>query len=408
MINKISPCVVGLGYVGLPVFNRLQKKFRTVGFDTNKLRISSLKKKIDSNKEFTSLDLKLNNKSIFSNNFKDIMMCNFYIVTVPTPLKNNNIPDLSSLISASNIIARSLKKNDIIIFESTVYPGTTKLLINDIFHKKTNLIEGKDFFVGYSPERINPGDKSHLIKNTPKILAFNVKSKLIKSKILKVYNSITSKLHLTNSIQDAETAKVIENIQRDLNIAFMNDIYLFSNKMKFNFKNIVRLASTKWNFLNFKPGLVGGHCLPVDPYYLYYIAKKNNISLKTVLAGRQVNSQMKKFIYKVALKKITDVKKIQKNSKILIVGVTYKGNVADVRNSIALDIFTDLKKNNKNIDAYDYICSNEVRKKYGILKKFNKKKYELIIFLVNHKKNINIYDYAIKNNIKVLDPLNFY
>ena len=327
---------------------------------------------------------------------------------MPTPLKNNNIPDLSSLISASNIITKSLKKNDIVIFESTVYPGTTKLLIDDIFHKKTNLKEGKDFFVGYSPERINPGDKSHLIKNTPKILAFNAKPKLIKNKILKVYNSITNKLHLTNSIEDAETAKVIENIQRDLNIAFMNDIYLFSNKMKFNFKNIVRLASSKWNFLNFKPGLVGGHCLPVDPYYLYYIAKKNNISLKTVLAGRQVNSQMKKFIYRVALKKINEVKKNSKNLKTLIVGVTYKDNVADVRNSIALEIFTELKKNNKNIDAYDYICSDNVKKKYGILKKFNKNKYGLIIFLVNHKKNIKIYDYATKNKIKVLDPLNYY
>ena len=408
MINKIFPCIVGLGYVGLPVFSRLQKKFKTIGFDTNKLRILSLKKKKDTNNEFNFKKLKLNNNSFFSNNLKDISMCNFYIVTVPTPLKNNNIPDLSSLISASNIITKFLKKNDIIIFESTVYPGTTKILINDIFHKKTNLREGKDFFVGYSPERINPGDKSHLIKNTPKILAFNVKPKLIKNRILKVYNSITNKLHLTNSIQDAETAKVIENIQRDLNIAFMNDIYLFSNKMKFNFKNIVRLASSKWNFLNFKPGLVGGHCLPVDPYYLYYIAKKNNISLKTVLAGRQVNSQMKKFIYQAALKKINKVKKNKKNLKTLIVGVTYKSNVADVRNSIALEIFTELKKNNKNIDAYDYICSDNVQKKYSILKKFNKNKYELIIFLVNHKKNIKIYNYAIKNNIKVLDPLNFY
>jgi UDP-N-acetyl-D-glucosamine/UDP-N-acetyl-D-galactosamine dehydrogenase len=408
VINKIFPCIVGLGYVGLPVFNRLQKKFKTIGFDTNKLRILSLKKRKDINNEFNSKELKLNNNSFFSNNLKDISMCNFYIVTVPTPLKNNNIPDLSSLISASNIITKFLKKNDIVIFESTVYPGTTKILINDIFHKKTNLREGKDFFVGYSPERINPGDKSHLIKNTPKILAFNAKPKLIKNRILKVYNSITNKLHLTNSIQDAETAKVIENIQRDLNIAFMNDIYLFSNKMKFNFKNIVRLAGSKWNFLNFKPGLVGGHCLPVDPYYLYYIAKKNNISLKTVLAGRQVNSQMKKFIYQAALKKITEVKKDKKNLKTLIVGVTYKSNVADVRNSIALEIFIKLKKNNKNIDAYDYICSDNVKKKYSILKKFNKNKYELIIFLVNHKKNIKIYDYAIKNNIKILDPLNFY
>ena len=220
-----------------------------------------------------------------------------------------------------------------------------------------------------------------------------------------IYRTITPKVHITNSIKDAETAKIIENIQRDLNIALMNDIYLFSKKMNLNFKNIIKLASTKWNFLKFDAGLVGGHCLPVDPYYLSYIAKKNNILLQTVLAGREVNSKMENFIFKEIKKIIRNFKKPQ----ILISGITYKKDVADIRNSLPLNIFLNLRKNFKNIDAYDYVCSNDAISKYSINKKINKKKkYDLIIFLVNHKENKKIYNYAIKNKIQVFDPFQFY
>ena len=405
MKNVILPCIVGLGYVGLPVFNRLQKKFKTIGFDINKKRILSLKKKLDTNNEFSSSELKLRNNSLFSSSIKDLKKCNFFIITVPTPLKNSNIPDLADLFEASKLVSMHLKKGDIIFFESTVYPGTSELLVKKIFEKKTKLEEGKDFWVGYSPERINPGDKIHTIQKTSKIIAFNTKLKNIKNKIINVYKTITPKIHITNSIKDAETAKIIENIQRDLNIALMNDIYLFSKKMNLNFKNIIKLASTKWNFLKFDAGLVGGHCLPVDPYYLSYIAKKNNILLQTVLAGREVNSKMENFIFREIKKIIRSFKKPQ----VLISGITYKKDVADIRNSLPLNIFLNLRKTFKNIDAYDYVCSNDAISKYGIDKKINEKiKYDLIIFLVNHKENKKIYNYAIKSKIQVFDPFQFY
>jgi UDP-N-acetyl-D-glucosamine/UDP-N-acetyl-D-galactosamine dehydrogenase len=403
--NHILPCIIGLGYVGLPVFNRLQKKFATIGFDINKKRISSLKNKVDINNEFLPKELTLKNNSIFSSSIKDLKNSNFFIITVPTPLKNKNIPDLTALFNASKLIAKNLKKGDVVFLESTVYPGTSEILIKNIFEKKTKLKEGKDFWVGYSPERINPGDKIHSINKTAKIVAFNTKSKIINNKIFNVYKSITSKIYVTNSIKDAETAKIIENIQRDLNIALMNDIYLFSKKMNLNFKNIINLAATKWNFLKFDAGLVGGHCLPVDPHYLNFIAKKNNITLQTVLAGRDVNLKMENFILNEIKKKIRKLKK----PKVLINGITYKKNVADIRNSLPLSIFLKLKKFNKNIDAYDYVCNNDAVNKYGIKKKMNKSlKYNLIIFLVNHKKNKKIYDYAKKNGISIFDPFQFY
>ena len=405
MKNNIIPCVVGLGYVGLPVFTRLQKKFNTVGFDINKKRVLSLKKKIDVNKEFLSSDLVLKKNSFFSYDSKDLIKCNFFIITVPTPIKGKNIPNLAYLNSASEIISKNLKKGDIIIFESTVYPGTCDLLTKKYFETKTNLKEGVDFWVGYSPERINPGDKIHTIDKTSKIVAFNTNFKIIKNKILKVYRSITSNIYVTNSVKDAETAKIIENIQRDLNIALMNDIYLFSSKMNLNFRNIIKLASTKWNFLKFDAGLVGGHCLPVDPYYLSHIAKKNNILLKTVLAGREVNSKMEGFIFNEIKKKI---KKLGK-PKVLISGITYKKDVSDIRNSLPLNIFLNLRKKIKNISAYDYVCNNDAINKFGINKRINKKiKYDLIIFLVNHTKNKKVYNYAKKNKIEIFDPFHFY
>ena len=405
MKDLILPCIVGLGYVGLPVFNRLQKKFRSIGFDINKKRVSSLKKRIDTNNEFLPSELELKNNSLFSSSIEDLKKCNFFIITVPTPLKNNNIPDLTDLFEASKLISKNLKRGDIIFFESTVYPGTSELLVKKIFEKKTKLKEGKDFWVGYSPERINPGDKIHSIHKTSKIVAFDTKLKNIRNKIINVYKTITPKVHITSSIKDAETAKIIENIQRDLNIALMNDIYLFSKKMNLNFKNIIKLASTKWNFLKFDAGLVGGHCLPVDPYYLSYIAKKNDILLKTVLAGREVNSKMENFIFKEIKKIIKSLKKPQ----VLISGITYKKDVADIRNSLPLNIFLNLRKTIKNIDAYDYVCNNDAIRKYKINKKINKKmKYNLIIFLVNHKENKKIFNYAIENKIQVFDPFQFY
>ena len=409
MDKTIFPCVIGLGYVGLPVFTRLNKVYKTVGYDLNAERINSLKKKIDLNNEIKKKDLKLVNKSVITKKRSYLKNCNFYIVTVPTPLINKKIPDLRFLQNAIKLISKFLKKGDFIVIESTVYPGVTKLYSKQILEKNSGLKLNKDFFIGYSPERINPGDKRHKVQNIKKILAIETNSKKAFKRFTDVYSKITKKIIISNSIEDAETAKVIENIQRDLNIALMNDIFLFSNKMGLNFKNVVRLARSKWNFLKFNPGLVGGHCLPVDPYYLSHLAKKKKIKLETVLAGRSVNEKMKKVIYEMIVKKISYIKKLKKNCKTLIVGVTYKDNVPDLRNSYPLSIYLKLKKRFSMVFAYDYICATKDQKRFNILNKVNSiNKFDLIVFLVKHNKNLQIFKLAKKNNVKVLDPFNFY
>ena len=395
--------------MGLPVFTRLNKFYKTVGYDTNKERVNSLQKKTDLNNEIKKKDLKLQNNSVITKNNKLLKKCNFFIVTVPTPLIKNKLPDLKFLRKSIKTISKFLKKGDFVVIESTVYPGTTKLLAKQILEKNSSLKLNKDFFVGYSPERINPGDKRHQVQNIKKILAIETRSKKIYKRFLTLYSKITKKIVISKSIDDAETAKVIENIQRDLNIALMNDIFLFSKRMGLNFKNIVRLARTKWNFLRFNPGLVGGHCLPVDPYYLSYIAKRNKIKLETVLAGRSVNEKMKSVTYDMIVKKILDIKKFKKKNKILIVGVTYKNDVADLRNSYPLSIYLKLKKKFKEVYAYDYICNTKDQKKFNILNNITSiNEFDLIVFLVKHSKNTKIFNLAKKNNLEYLDPFGFY
>ncbi len=409
MNKTILPCVIGLGYVGLPVFTRLNKFYKTIGYDTNNHRVRSLQKKNDFNNEVKEKDLNLQNNSIITNNKKYLKNCNFFIVTVPTPLIKNKLPDLKFLKDSIKLISKYLTKGDLIVIESTVYPGTTKLLAKKILEKNSSLILNKDFFIGYSPERINPGDKKHQVQNIKKILAIETKSKSVFNRFFTLYSKITKKIVISKSIEDAETAKVIENIQRDLNIALMNDIFLFSKRMDLNFQNIIRLARTKWNFLKFNPGLVGGHCLPVDPYYLSYIAKQNNINLETVLAGRSVNEKMKNIIYGMIVKKISLIKKYKKNFKTLIVGITYKNDVADLRNSYPLSIYLRLKKKFKEVYAYDYVCSANDQKKFSILNSISSiNKFELVVFLVKHSKNLKIFNLAKKNNLKILDPFDFY
>ena len=409
MDKTIFPCVIGLGYVGLPVFTRLKRVYKTVGYDINAERVSLLQKKIDLNNEIKKKDLKLENKSVITKKKSNLKSCNFYIVTVPTPLIKKKIPDLRFLQNAIRLISKFLKKGDFIVIESTVYPGVTKLYAKQILEKNSGLKLNKDFFIGYSPERINPGDKKHKVQNIKKILAIETKSKKAFKRFINVYSKITKKIIISNSIEDAETAKVIENIQRDLNIALMNDIFLFSNKMGLNFNNIVRLARSKWNFLKFNPGLVGGHCLPVDPYYLSHLAKKKKIKLQTVLAGRSVNEKMKKVIYGTIVKKISFIKKLKKNCKTLIVGVTYKDNVPDLRNSYPLSIYLKLKKRFSKVFAYDYVCATKDQIRFNILNKVDSiNKFDLLVFLVKHNRNLRIFKLAKKNNIKILDPFNFY
>lgn len=403
---NIRPCIVGLGYVGLPIFLRLSKNYSTIGFDINKSRIKELKSKIDLNSEYTKKELILNNNSNFTYNEKDIQSCNFFIITVPTPIYKNKKPDLRPLILATKIISKYIKKKDIVFYESTVYPGVTEDICSKIIEKVSKLKSQQDFFVGYSPERINPGDSEHKVEKINKIVAFKEVPYEIKNNIINVYKKISKKIILSNSIKESETSKVIENIQRDINIAFVNEIFMICRKLDLNFSNIIKLASSKWNFLKFSPGLVGGHCLPVDPYYLYALAKKNKINAKFMLAGRNVNNEMENFVYKSIIKKINSFN----CRRILIAGVTYKANVADVRNSLALNIYKRLKKNkNFNTYCYDPIINNKYIKKYKILRGLNfKKNFDLIVPLVPHAKllkDLNIYK---KVNTIFFDIFDFY
>ena len=387
--NKISPCVVGLGYVGLPLFLKLDKFYRTTGYDIDKKRIFYLRRRIDHN-QIDEKKFILRNNSSFTSDNKKIKKCNFFIITVPTPVNKRNKPDLKHIINASKHVGLILKKNDIVFYESTVYPGTTKEICIPILEKFSKLKYQKDFYVGYSPERINPGDPQKKIDNIKKIVAFE--NLLITKKVKSIYKKITKKIIYSNNIREAETSKVIENIQRDLNIGLMNEVYKVCKKMNINFNKVINLACTKWNFIRFSPGLVGGHCLPVDPYYFSYIAKKNNIDTKIILAGRKVNNSMKQFF-------ISEIKKkIDLNDRILIFGLSYKKNVPDLRNSLAIEICEELKKK-YNVNCFDNTIKDEkIIKKYKILKKIKDyKNFDKYIFLVIHDKFKAHYDFLKKN-----------
>ena len=379
-MRKIYPVVIGLGYVGLPIFLNLQENFKTVGFDINKKRIHNLKNKKDYNKEFTHKDLKLKKKSIFTNKLKDIKKGNFYIIAVPTPVNKKNIPNLELLKKSCKFLSKVIKKNDIIFFESTVYPTVTDKICIPIL-KKSGMRENRDFYVGYSPERINPGDKKKTLKSIPKIVAF--KNNKIKTSVNKVYSKISKKIIYTKNIVEAETSKVIENIQRDLNIALINEIYKVCEVSNINFKNVIRLAKSKWNFISFEPGLVGGHCLPVDPYYFSYFAKKMGAKTDIILNGRKTNNDMVNFITNKISKKIFQIDNFKKK-KIVVMGLTYKKNVADTRNSLAIKILKILQKKFKNIKAYDSLLINEDHKNLKFAKKKMLNKFDVYIILNKH------------------------
>jgi UDP-N-acetyl-D-galactosamine dehydrogenase len=398
-MKKILPAIIGLGYVGLPVFISLKKKFKVIGFDTNKERVTNLNHQTDTNNEFSKNELKLLNKSLITNKKEYLKKCNFFIITVPTPINKNNLPDLKYIISAFKTISKYIKKNDIIFLESTVFPGTTEKICKNIIKKNNNV----KFHIGYSSERINPGDKIHNIKNISKVVSIKSNKNII-SIVKKVYDSISKKIIFSENIKEAELSKLIENTQRDLNIALMNEIMILCYKTNLDFNEVIRLARSKWNFLKFNPGLVGGHCLPVDPYYLSYYANKSKFKTKVTLAGRNVNNSMETFIFEKINKKVLKVKK-NKNKKIVVAGLTYKANVADLRNSLAIKIFKKLKHKVPNIMAYDPTIEKRLAKKLNIEIDFeNIKNADIFIFLVKHNKFKNIYLYAKKNNKTIFDP----
>tara|TARA_E500000178_G_scaffold289531_1_gene292670 strand:- start:1609 stop:2823 length:1215 start_codon:yes stop_codon:yes gene_type:complete len=378
----IKPCVVGLGYVGLPLFLKLQKKIDTIGYDNNKLRITELIAKKDRNNEFSKKNLILEKKSIFTYNKNFLKNCNFFIIAVPTPVLKNNKPDLTFLKKSCETIGKYLNKDDIVFFESTVYPGITENFCGKILQKESGLKLDADFFVGYSPERINPGDKKHSIDKIVKIVSAN---KVYALKIGKsIYQKVAKKIIINKNIKEAESAKVIENIQRDLNIGLMNEIYKVCLNSKINFSNVIKLSSTKWNFLKFNPGLVGGHCLPVDPYYYSYFAKVYGVSTEILLAGRRVNNSMFKFIFKKIKNDLHKKNLKLKRSKILMLGLSYKKNVSDLRNSYVIKLAELIKKNSLKLDIHDPLISSVKVKKLNLINKLKLDNYDIIINAVNH------------------------
>ena len=372
----LKPAVLGLGYVGLPLLLNLINKFEVRGYDVNKKRISDLKKGKDTFKEFSNENL-FKAKRFFTDDINDLKDQNLFIVAVPTPIHLNKNPNLNYIKSACESLSKILKQDDIIIFESTVYPGVTNDICIKIIERNSGLTEGINFFVGYSPERVNPGDKGHNLKNIDKILAYPHKFR--KKELTELYSLVSKKIVFSDNIKESETAKVIENIQRDVNIGLINEIYLFCDKMNINFNNVLNQASSKWNFIKFKPGLVGGHCLPVDPYYFSFISKKNKFNTKITLAGRSINNSMQNFFYKKIKRKLI------KNKKILICGLTYKANVADLRNSLNIEIYKKLRRGNTNIFGFDPLISQNLSKKLGIIKSekmFNN--FDIYVPLVKH------------------------
>ncbi len=402
--KEIKLAIIGLGYVGLPLCIEFGKKRKVIGFDLNKKRIENLKKNIDDNKEFNKLSIKRSKKTFFTSRIEDLKEANCFIVAVPTPVTKNLKPDLSFLVSASKIVGKLLKKNDIVIYESTVFPGCTEEYCVPVLEKFSKLKFKQDFHCGYSPERINPGDKIYTISKIKKIVSASNKKTLniINNLYLEIIKAGT---HLTSSIKIAESAKVIENIQRDINIALMNELSVVFQKLKIPTSEVIKAASSKWNFLKFEPGLVGGHCINVDPYYMAYIAKKNHINTKIILAGRSTNDNVSILIVKKLLEKMKEKKINFKKSKILILGFSFKENVSDHRNTQIIKIYNELKKKILKINIYDPHCSvKEVKKKYKIKleNKLNfEKKYDAILVAVKHKKF-----FEIKNKIKLLTKEN--
>ena len=376
--KKIS--VIGLGYVGLPLAVEFSKKFEVIGFDVNKKKINNLKKSIDDTNELDKSGLDRLKKIYLTAKSQDLKNANFYIVTVPTPILKNKKPDLSFLLDASKIISKNLSKGDFVIYESTTYPGCTENFCVPVLEKYSKLKFNKDFFCGYSPERINPGDKKHRLNRITKVVAG---SNSYASKIISnVYKNVTKeKIFIAQSIKVAEASKVIENIQRDINIALMNELSIIFDKLKIKFTDVLKASNTKWNFLNFKPGLVGGHCIGVDPYYLADIAIKNKIYPKIILSGRDINDKMSDYIIK------NIKKRIKKKSNILLVGLSFKENVPDYRNSQSIKIINKLVKVGYYLDTLDTLIDrkiNGVNNHFTNFKKLNQKKYDLILLLVGN------------------------
>ncbi|MBI9065647.1 MAG: nucleotide sugar dehydrogenase [Salinivirgaceae bacterium] len=395
MYNKIKNkeeriSVIGLGYVGLPIALEFARVARVIGFDIKSDRVELMKQNIDPSKEleaheFEGCDIE------FTANAEDIKKAKFHIVAVPTPIDDHNQPDLTPVIAASKTVARALKKGDYVIYESTVYPGCTEEDCVPILEEISGLKMGIDFKVGFSPERINPGDKVNTLTTITKVVSGNDDEAL--DNIAKIYEMvIKAGVHRAPSLKVAEAAKIIENTQRDVNIALMNELSLIFNRMGINTFDVLEAAGTKWNFLKFFPGLVGGHCIGVDPYYLLYKAKELGYHAKMIDSGRFINDSMGGYVAKQTVKKIIASDKNVKDSRVLVMGVTFKEDVSDIRNSKVVDVINELKTYSVNVDAIDpHASKEEVMEEYGYeIKDKPEGKYDAVIVAVQHAEYKNL------------------
>jgi UDP-N-acetyl-D-glucosamine/UDP-N-acetyl-D-galactosamine dehydrogenase len=383
-------CIIGLGYVGLPLAAAFAKKYDVVGFDINEPRVIELNNDFDRTLELTTEELvEVKDSITYSCNLDDIKDANIYIVTVPTPIDSSNRPDLSPLVKSSQMIGKVLKKDDIVIYESTVYPGVTEEVCVPELEATSGMTFNKDFFCGYSPERINPGDKEHTVTKILKITAGSTPK--IADEVDALYNSIiTAGTHKASSIKVAEAAKVIENTQRDVNIALVNELALIFDTMGIDTNDVIEAAATKWNFIKLKPGLVGGHCIGVDPYYLTFKAEELGYKPNLILGARQINNGMGKYIAEKTIKLMIKKGKRIKDSNILIMGLTFKENCPDIRNTKVVDIIKELQEYGANIDVYEPWIDEKDKNYYDYnfiedpLK--SDKKYEAIVVAVGHDK----------------------
>ncbi len=392
--------VIGLGYVGLPIALEFARKIKVIGFDINQSRVDMMKNNIDPSneleaKDFEGCDIK------FTADINDLKEVNFFVIAVPTPIDEANLPDLKPLLVASRTVGQVLKKGDYVVYESTVYPGCTEEDCIPVLEEISGLKFKDDFKVGYSPERINPGDKEHTLQNVMKVASGCCDESL--EQIAKTYELVVAAgVHRAPTIKVAEAAKIIENTQRDVNIALINELSIIFNKLKINTFDVLEAAGTKWNFLHFRPGLVGGHCIGVDPYYLTHKAQQAGYHSKVITSGRYVNDSMGFYIAKQTVKKIIAQGKIIQDSKVLIMGATFKEDVSDIRNSKVIDIVNELKSYQVHVDIIDpHADSDEMNHEYGVpLISSASNEYDAIIVAVNHKEYIGLNENYFKSLMK--------
>jgi len=400
--DNLKIAVIGLGYVGLPLAIEFGKNRKVIGFDINESRIDELNEGEDSTLECSSEELQQAKHISFTSNLDAIASCNCFIITVPTPIKEDNLPDLNPLRKASEAVGKILKINDLVIYESTVYPGATEEFCVPILERCSGLEFNNDFFCGYSPERINPGDKNHKLINVVKVTSGSTEA--ISNLVDDLYKEIiTAGTHKADSIKVAEAAKVIENTQRDLNIALINELAVIFNQLDIDTEAVLEAAGTKWNFLPFKPGLVGGHCIGVDPYYLTHKAQSIGYDPKVILAGRRLNDSMGKYVVDQLIKEM-ERKDIEINSsKVLIMGLTFKENCPDLRNSKVVDIIEELLSHDVSIDVHDpWVNKSEAERSFGFVPKTDliNGAYDAVLLTVAHEEYKNMEPDEIKALLK--------